>query len=167
MVVGRQHAGARGFLPHDQGVNRLQIQVQRWRGSRVDDLHHGACTQVVEQQEALGLMPVQHLGGADASVVQQLRDLHKGRAVFLVRWRVHDDQAVAVRAACGVNAQIAAKAGVGRGQTQALRPQCKARLHAGQPGLKLGLALGVGPQHRLGCGLGAGGSGGRGNGAHG
>ena len=52
----------------------------------------------------MGFLPIEYLRRKQLGAVQQLRDLHKGCAVFLVRRGVHDDQALTVTAAQGVNA---------------------------------------------------------------
>ena len=113
VVIGRQYARLRGFLPGDQGIHRLQIHVQWRRRGGVDALHHGLIAQVGEQHKALRLVPIEHLGAVDASLLQQSRDFDKWRAVFFVRRRVHHDQSGAVRVVCAVQAQITPETGIG------------------------------------------------------
>ena len=78
----------------------------------VDDVHHGLRANVVEQHEALRLVPRQDAWGIQAGVEHQAGDAHKGFAVFFVGRGVHDD----ARALGRVNAEIAPKAGIGRGR---------------------------------------------------
>ena len=62
LVVGRQHAGAAGLLPGQQGGQGVAVEVCVGLGLRgVDDVQHGLRAQVVEQQEAVGPVPVKHL----------------------------------------------------------------------------------------------------------
>ena len=142
-VVGWQHTLARGLLPLHQGLHRIQVQGQWRRLCGVNHLHHGLVTQVAQQHEAVGLIPGQHLGGFQSSVLHQAGHVHKRLAVFLVGRGVHDDQAGAGRV---VHAQVAAKTRIGRGQAHGIRLQSVHGLQAGEPGRKQGLALRVAPQ---------------------
>ncbi len=148
VVVGRQHAGARGELPGQQGVERLQVaRVVGGGVLRLDLFHHGLLPQIGQQHEALGLIPGQDVGHQQAGLVHESRHLHEGAAVLALGRRVHDDAAVARH---GVDAQVAAETRVGRGRAQAVGPQAL-RAHQGlQPDVEGGLALGVGPQDGVG-----------------
>ena len=61
-----------------------------------------------------GLVPVEHLRRGHAGLRHQLRDLHEGRAVFLVR--AARPSRCGWRAVAGVDAEVAPEARVGRGQ---------------------------------------------------
>ena len=149
VVIGRQYARLRGFLPDDQGIYGLQIHVQWRRRGGVDALHHGLIAQVAEQHKALRLVPIEHLRAVDSSLLQQGGDFHKGRAVFFVQRRVHHDQSGAIGAVRAVQAQITPETGIGGRQAQAVRLQAKARLHRLQPSRKRLFTLGIGPLHWL------------------
>ena len=153
-IVGRQHAGPGRELPADQRIDRLLVARPVGVGIvRVDHVEHRLRTEVVEQQEALGLVPVEHLGRGHAGFAQQLRYLHEGLAVLLVGRRVHHD--ARGRGAVGIDAEIAPEAGVGRCQPDAVGPQAMDRRNAREPAREGLRALRIAPcdgRHGGGCG---------------
>ncbi|MNT12657.1 hypothetical protein D3C72_1475930 [compost metagenome] len=147
-VVGRQHAGLGGQLPADQ---RVDGQVVEWpvgvRAGRIDHVEHGLAAQVVEQQEAVVAVPFEHLRRRHAGLGHQLRHLHEGGAVFLVGRRIHHDARAAVG---GVEAEVAAKARVGRRQPDGVRAQLPGVGNAGQPAPERFGPLRICPENGLG-----------------
>ncbi len=155
-VAGRQHAGSGRQLPADQLVDRGLVERQRRRGvGRVDGVEHRAPAQVVEQQEAVLAIPVEHPRCAHVGVVQELRDAHEGLAVLLRRRGVHHD--AGRRGGGGVDAEIAAEAGIGRGHADRAGDEVVGRRDTRQPGSEGGFARRVGPGHGGGRGDGIGG----------
>jgi hypothetical protein len=69
-------------------------------------------TQIGEQIETAPDIGAQNLRHVQADVQQQCSDLEERCHVLLVRRRIHDD----VAGIAGMHAEIAAKAGVGRGR---------------------------------------------------
>ena len=110
-VIGWQHTGLGGQLPAQQQLHRLAIpglSVAWLLG--VEDFNQRAAAHVGQQHEAIGCIPGQDLRHRQGGLCHQLLHMHKRLAVFLVRRRIHDDEAVA---RAGINAQIAAKACIG------------------------------------------------------
>ena len=97
----------------------------------------GQAPYAYEQHEAVAGVPVQNLRHAQAGLVHQALNLGKRRAVFLVGRRVHDDQAAAIAA---VQAQIAAKARIGRSGAQGCGKQLVLLSQRCQPGVECGVA---------------------------
>ena len=111
LVIGGQHVGLGGLLPEHQGINSLQKQgLPLWQFSVGQHLHHGVRTQVVQQHEALRLLPGQHLWRQQASIGHQLGDGDRRLRIFFVGWRVHQDE----RAWSALHAKVAAKTCVRR-----------------------------------------------------
>ena len=115
-VVSGQHARFGGQLPSQQAVGGGHVLgMVGLRVISVDAIHHRVLAQVAHEHETVGFVPGQDLGHQQTGLAQQSRDVHKRAAVFMRRWGIHDDQAVALLV---VDAQVAAKAGVGRGGAQ-------------------------------------------------
>ena len=147
LVVRRQLSSFGGQLPAQQLVSGLLVQGQLvLRALGVDGRHHGAVAQVAEQHEPVGLVPSQHLGGVQPGVMHEAGHMHKGLTVFLVRRRVHDDAGAGV---LRFDAQVAAKAGICRGNAHAGWVQTVLRRDVLKPGFKALLALRIGPAHTL------------------
>lgn len=143
VVVGRQHTGFGGQLPGQQRVQRLHVaRVVGLRPLGVDAVEHGLVAEVAQQHEALRFVPSQDLGHQQAGLAQQTGHVHEGLAVLLRRWRVHHDQAAA---GLRVQAQVAAKARVGRGGAQGAGQQAQAGGQRLYPGVKGGFPNRIGP----------------------
>ena len=142
VVVGRQHAGARSQLPLQQRVGGLAVPgCGALRIGGVKPFDDGVLAEVREQQEAVRAVPVEHLRDVQAGLLHQALHLHERGAVFLVGRRVHHD----VAGLEAIDAQVAAKAGVGRGQAQGLGPQAVGGRQGREPLGALRLALFVSP----------------------
>ena len=151
-IVNRQIAriaGLGGQLPVQQGLKGRAIPAFGVLGlfgvQRFDD---GLAAQVVEQHEAIGGIPFQNLGHAQTGLGHQALHLDEGRAVFLVRRGVHDNQAAAVGA---VQPQIAAKARIGRGGAQSCRKHLVLCSERSQPGVESSVAGRICPGNAV-CG---------------
>ena len=149
-VIGGQHARLRGLLPVEQHVGGLQIPAQRGLGVfGGEQLDQRGAAQIAQQHEAAGFVPGQDVWHVQAGSCHQRLHLHKGAAVFLVGRRIHHDAAGAGRA---VDAQVAAKAGVGRGRAQAGGQQLVALHQRRKPLFERGLPGRIGPADGAGGG---------------
>ena len=155
LVVRRQRIAGHAQLPLHEGGDGVAHQLVglrcRGRGQRVQVQ---LLPEVVEQQEALPFVGGQDLWPVQAGGRDQAGDPDERPHVLLRRRRVHHNPA---RSAVGVDAQVATKAGVGRGGAQRGRLQAVVADQRRQPLLEGRLALRVGP----------GDGGGRGGGGHG
>ncbi|MNO77658.1 hypothetical protein D3C76_687760 [compost metagenome] len=112
LVVVRQAFGDRHLLEGHQGVQRRLEQFLGIR--RGEHIQIGAAAQITEQKEALFQLLRENPRHMHAGLGQQAGDLHEWPAVFLWRWRIHDDQRTLAR----LPAEIAAEAGVAAGSRQ-------------------------------------------------
>ena len=88
---------------------------------------------------------LEHARAVQAGAADQLADAHEGGDAVLGGGRVHHDEAAAVRAG---DAEVAARAGVGRGQVQRGAVEAVARGEFVEPAAEGARALGVGPGDR-------------------
>ena len=131
-VVRRQRFRLALGLQQHQCVDRIHVQLVR--GIEIELVQVGNGAEVGQQQKALRDILRQNARHGDAGGGEQVGDVDEGFDVFLRRRSVHDDQAAALLC---IHAEIAAKAGVGRGRTQGSDRQ--ARFGDGfQPFLQLG-----------------------------
>ena len=160
LVIGRQHARARGLLPVQQRIHRQPVPVQRGQGIfRVQDLDHRLRAQVRQEHETMGLVPGQDLGHPQARLLHQRLHLDEGAAILFVRGRVHHHQA---GTAGGIQAQVASETRVRGCRPQGFGTQAVDGHQRGNPGAEGGLARRIGPKGGGWCG----GRGGK-RGAHG
>jgi hypothetical protein len=153
-IVGRQHLRPGCQLPPDQGIDGLGIEWSRGlRIGRVDHVEHGLAAEIVEQQEALGFVPLEHLRGGQARVAHQPGDLNEGGAVLLGGGRVHHDARGGV--VRRVDAEVAPEARIGRGRAQGRRQQPVPRRDRGEPVRESAGALRIAPADRWGWRRGA------------
>lgn len=140
-VIERQGSGIAGLggqLPVQQHLDGGAVPGFGILGFfGVQSLDDGLAAQVAQQHEAMAGVPVQNLRHAQAGLVHQALNLGKRRAIFLVGRRVHDDQAAAIAA---IQAQIAAKAGIGRSRAQGCGKQLVLFSQRCQPGVECGVA---------------------------
>ena len=143
---GKASAGT-PLLPAQQGRQRVAHQAVglRRRGG-LQGVEVEVTAEVGEQQEAvvdIGFQDARRMqpgGGGEAGHV------YERPHVFLWRRRVHHDQAAAVGGGgVGVQAQVAAKARIGRSGGQAVEAQAVARRDGGDPALEGRLARGMAP----------------------
>ena len=120
-------------------------------GRRRDHVEQGLAAQVAQQHEAQRLVPGQHVRRIQPGLQHQPRHLDEGPAVFLGWWRVHDDVAALARCSVhGVNPEITAKAGIGRGQPERGGLQLELSARGGEPAAKSAGACRVGPVNKAG-----------------
>jgi hypothetical protein len=143
VVVRRQRVARHLGLPlHERGNGVAHQRVGLLRAGVGKRIEIERAAEVGEQQEAALDVGSQHLRPVQAGLLNELRDLDEGPHVFLRRRRVHDHQA---RPRACVDAQVAAKARIGRRSTQGVAAQSVLRCQRRQPALEVHLALRVGP----------------------
>lgn len=141
LIVIRQFSRAAAGLPAQQSTDGPGEQAFQFGIAHpgLDALQIGACAQVFKQQKALLWICSENGRRLYPSGSQQAGDTDKGPHVFLLRWRVHDDQAVRPI----TPAKITTKTRIGTGRLQlagsGLRPALQlVRLgqRRGQPSLQ-------------------------------
>jgi len=93
-VVRRQLAGPGGELPLDERVGGVGKKQRGILGAQFVQV--GARAQVGEEQKALLEVLGQYLGSIHSGVPKQMRHVHEGTAVFLVRRGVHHHERTAI-----------------------------------------------------------------------